>query len=130
MDEDRDRGIPDAVRAAWQGAVDAWDDPARHEAVIAQVAQYSCFAWAAARYKERGDDAIAASQLERLRRAAEATMLATATVRRDSKPSPYRATIALFIVLVLAAIGALVVTMVLHDRATEKSSGMPTRTLR
>jgi len=125
-----DEGIPDAVLAAWKGAVDAWDDPARHEAVIAQVAQYSCFAWAAARYKERAGDPIAERQLDRLRRAATATMLATATARPNKEPTPYRATVVLFVVLVLAAIGGLIYAMVLHDRADQKPQGMPTKMLR
>jgi hypothetical protein len=125
-----DAGIPDPVVAAWQAAVDAWDDSARHDAVIAQVAQYSCYAWAAARYKERAGDPVADRQLERLRRAATANMLATATARPDKEPTPYRATLIMFVVLVLAAIGGLVYALVLHDRAEQKPQGMPTKMLR
>lgn len=97
---------PDPVVAAWDQAVAHWDDPAKHDAVIAQVASYSCFAWAAARYKERAGDPIADKQLERLRKTATATMLATATVRPDDEKTPYRNSILILIALViLIAVG-------------------------
>jgi hypothetical protein len=76
-----DGAIPDAVRDAWQRAVDGWDDPDRHKTFLGVVAQHHCFRYAAARYKERAGDAIADRQLERVRAAALATMTATATAR-------------------------------------------------
>jgi hypothetical protein len=73
--------VHETLEAAWQRAVEQWDDPARHEVLIGLVAQHSAFAWAAAKYKARAGDPIADAQLERLRKSVTATMLATATVR-------------------------------------------------
>ncbi len=99
--EDRDAGVPEAVRAAWEAAVGAWDDKTRHDAFIGQVATFSCYAWAAARYRERAGDPIADRQLVRLRTAATATMLATATSRSAEPATPYRNTLLVLLVLVI-----------------------------
>ncbi len=125
-----DPQVPEAVRTAWQAAVDKWDDPARHEAFIAQIAQHRCFAYGAARYKERAGDPTADRQLARLQKSATAALLATGTTRDEPTKNPYRATMALFVVLVVLAIGGLVYTAVLHSRATSKPQGLPTRQLR
>jgi hypothetical protein len=125
-----DPQVPEPVRTAWQAAVDAWDDAARHEAFFAAVAQHRCFAYGAARYRERSGDPTAERQLERLRKSATAAMLATAAARPETAKNPYRATVALFVVLVVLAIAALLYTAVLHSRATSKPSGLPTRQLR
>ena len=60
-------GIPAAVCAVWEHLGSAWDDPARHDAFVALVAEHGCYAWAAARYRERAGDAIADRQLARLK---------------------------------------------------------------
>ena len=99
-----DAAIPEPVRAAWQHAVDGWDDAARHDALLAVVAQHGCYAWAAARYHERDGDAIADARIERLRKAATATMYATASARPDRRTRPYSVTIAMLIGLVTVAI--------------------------
>ena len=75
--------VPEAVRAAWTRTVEAWSDPARHDELLQLVATHRAYAWAAGRYRARGDDAIARRQLDRLRRAAEAALLAGATPRPD-----------------------------------------------
>jgi hypothetical protein len=106
---------PEAVRAAWQAVTEHWDEPARHEALLGLVAQHACFAWAAARYKERAGDAIADEQIERLRRAATATMLATATPRPSADKQPYKNTLIIFIALVAMAILGLVLAKLIHD---------------
>ncbi|HTR51929.1 MAG TPA: hypothetical protein VMJ10_14535 [Kofleriaceae bacterium] len=62
-----DRPVPEAVRAVWQHLGEAWDDPARHDAFVALVAEHGCYAWAAARYRERAGDPIADRQLARLK---------------------------------------------------------------
>jgi hypothetical protein len=70
---------PEVVTAAWDALAAHWDDQARHDALLGLVAQHGCYAWAAAKYKERGDDPIAQRQLERVRKSALATMFATAS---------------------------------------------------
>jgi hypothetical protein len=116
----------EAVRAAWQRVVESWDDAARHDAFVGLVAQHNCFAWAAARYKERAGDAVADRQLERLRRAATATMLATATVREEHQRQPYRSTlIALIAMLLLAVIGLVCTKMVADNQPTRTTPRAP-----
>jgi len=114
--------VPEAVTSAWEEAVAGWDDPKRHDAVIAVVAKHSCFAWAAARYKERAGDPIADQQLERVRKAATATMLATAAARPEPATTPYRNTMMILIVMmILIAVGlvyALVRDHQSHSAAT------------
>lgn len=106
--EVHDAPVPEAVRAAWASAAEAWADPARHDELLRQVAAHRCYAWAAGRYRTRGGDPIAERQLDRLRRAAEATLLAGATVRRDAAATPYRATIGVLALLIATVIVGLV----------------------
>jgi hypothetical protein len=107
--------VHEDVTAAWERALEQWNDQARHEALIAAVAQHSCYAWAAARYKERGDDPIAHKQLDRLRRAATANLMATATARSEPSKSPYRKTLVWFGVLVALLVLGLVLAKVARD---------------
>jgi hypothetical protein len=100
---DDDGAIPEPVREAWQRALDAWDDSARHDAFVGLVAQHNCFMWAAAHYRAKAGDPIADRQLERLRRAATATMLATATARPSDTKKPYQISIAVLIAFVTIA---------------------------
>ena len=111
-----DGAIPEPVRAAWQRAVDAWDDPERHKLFIGLVAQHNCFSWAAARYRERAGDAVADRQIERLRTAAYATLAATATVRAPER-KPYQITVALLIALVTIAFIGYFYAMHLRDQS-------------
>jgi hypothetical protein len=106
--EAHDAAVPEPVRAAWAGVAGAWSDPARHDELLRQVAAHRCYAWAAGRYRTRGGDPIAERQLDRLRRAAEATLLAGATVRRDTAALPYRATVGVLAVLIAAVVVGLV----------------------
>ena len=112
--QNRDAGVPDAVRAAWTAASVTWDQQATHDALLQVVAQHSTYAWAAARYREiqraRPGDSIAPKRLDRLRRAAEATMFAGASVRADKTPTPYKSAIMVLGVL-LALLGAGLVYM-------------------
>jgi hypothetical protein len=107
--------VHDDVTAAWQRVTEHWDDAARHDAFIASVAQHSCYAWAAARYKERAGDAIADKQLDRLRRAATATMMAAAAARPSRERQPYKSSMVVLIVLLLAMLVALFVTKSMHS---------------
>lgn len=112
-------GVHEAVEAAWARAVERWDDPSRHEALLGLVAQHSAFAWAAGKYKERAGDAIAERQLERLRKSATATMLATASRKPAPKDGPYKRTILLVALLLVMIVLGLVYMKVLavdHQR--------------
>jgi hypothetical protein len=109
----RDAAVSPAVRDAWTRATADWNDAARHDELLQQVATHDAYAWAAGRYRTRGGDAIARRQLDRLRRAAEATLLASATARRDAIARPYRATRrVLAILLATIAAGAVYATVV------------------
>jgi len=110
----REAAVPASVRAAWDHAVAGWTEPARHDAVVQQAAAHRSFAWAASRYRTRGDDPIAERQLDRLRRAAEATLLASATVRPDAATAPYRASTGVLAVLILVVVVGLVYATVLR----------------
>jgi hypothetical protein len=108
--------VHEDVTAAWERVTEQWDDPARHDALIGLVAQHNCFAWAAARYKERAGDAVADKQLERLQRAATATMLAAASVRGQPERTPYKRTMVVMIVMLVMVVLGLLAAKVLHDR--------------
>lgn len=107
--------VPEPVQTAWDDTVAHWDDPAKHQALLGLVAQHNCFAWAAARYKERAGDPVADQQLERLRSSAVATMFAHANTRKKEPPQPYRQTLFLFVALLLALAMGMVFVKVLHD---------------
>jgi hypothetical protein len=121
--EDPSAKAPDPVMAAWDDAVAHWDDPAKHQALLGVVAQHSCFAWAAGKYKERAGDPIADKQLERLRTSAMATMLATSSAKKKDEPTPFRATLLLFIALLVAMVIGMVVVKSIHDRGAPPHAG-------
>ncbi len=118
---------PDVVTAAWDRTVEQWDDPSRHEALLAVVVQHSAFAWAAARYKDRGDDPVAKDRLERIRKAATATMFATAKVRETEESSPYKKTLLWLMVLCVMLVLGLVFARIVVGNAPAKAKP-PTRT--
>ena len=111
----REAAVPEAVRTAWQHAIEAWDDGARHDELLRVAAAHDRYAWAAGRYRTRKDP-ISDRQLERLRRAAEATLLASATVRPDASTQPYRATRGVLMILVVAVVIGLIYAMVIRTR--------------
>jgi len=108
--------IPDPVQAAWEDAVAHWDDPAKHTALLGLVAQHNCFAWAAARYKERAGDAIADQQLARVQSSAVAAMFVQ-SARKKAEPQPYRQTLILLAALLLMLVLGLVFATILHNNA-------------
>ena len=116
------------VEAAWERVVESWDDPARHDALIGLVAQHSAFAWAAGKYKERAGDAVADKQLERIRKAATATMFATAA-KKQTEETPYKRTMVIFVVLLLLMILGLVGVKLVHDTRTQQDAPPPRPTI-
>lgn len=121
----RDAAVPDPVRDAWARAVEAWGDDARHDDVLRLVASHNAYAWAAGRYRTRGDDAVARRQLERLRRAAEATMLASATVRPDADTRPYRGAAGVLVGLVVVIVVGLLYAVVIRDHPSARARSAP-----
>lgn len=111
----RDAAVAEPVREAWARAAEAWSEPARHDELFRQVAAHNSYAWAAGRYRTRGRDPIAERQLDRLRRAAEATLLVSATVRPDAAARPYRATIGVLAIMVVAIVVGLAYALVMRD---------------
>jgi hypothetical protein len=116
--------VPDALGEAWQRAVAAWDDRARHDELLRLVTQHDAYAWAAARYrerlKERADDAVAQQELQRVRKAAEAQLLSTGTNRRVNIPKPYRRTLAMLGLLVF-----MILALAIYALATRGRSDAP-----
>ena len=116
------------LEAVWQKVVDAWDDPARHDGLMGLVAQESAFAWAAAKYKERAGDPVADRQLERIRKAALATMFASGSKKRETH-SPYRSTIVIFVVLIVVLLVGLVgMKMISATHVEDPTPRAPTTT--
>ncbi len=114
----RDAAVAEPVRAAWQRADEAWPDDARHDELFQPAARHNAYAWTAARYRGRGKDPVARRQLDRLRRAAEATLLAGASARPDSTTKPYRATAGVLVALLVVVAGGLLYATVIKDRRT------------
>jgi hypothetical protein len=138
----RDAAVPEAVAAAWDRVLEAWDDGGRHDALLRLVAQHDAYAWTAARYREakraapaspspfrsypdHAVDAIADRQLDRMRRAAEATLYAGATAREERARRPYRATTAILAMFIFAIVAGLVFAMMLQG-SPPASSGQAT----
>lgn len=103
----RDAAIPDALGRAWEAAEASWDDAARHEEVLRLVTQHDAYAWAAARYKQRAGDPVADRGLERVKKAAEATLLTSGAAREAKARNPYRNTMVLMIGMLLLLLGGL-----------------------
>ena len=121
--------VPDALSHAWQQAIEHWDEPARHDELLRLVTQHDAWAWAAARYRDRirddANDAIARTQLDRVRRAAEATLTTNAVTRQAKQPEPYRNTMLFLGVMIIAIIAGLVYAMA----RSGGESGTPDRPL-
>lgn len=116
----------EAVTAAWDRVVESWDEPARHEAFLGLVAQHSAYAWAAARYKERGGDPVADGALEKLRKAATAALLASASTRPKDEASPYKKTMVWLVVLfVMLVLGMAFTHIIVSNRPTADSPAAP-----
>ena len=138
----REASVPEAVAAAWDRVLEAWDEAERHDALLRLVAQHDAYAWAAAKYREakraapaspspfrsypdHAIDAVADRQLDRMRRAAEATLYASASAREERTGAPYRAAAAILVLLVFAVVAGLVFAAALR-RAGPAGAGQAT----
>jgi uncharacterized Zn finger protein (UPF0148 family) len=112
----RDAAVPDAMRDAWTRATERWNDAAVHDELLRLVVANNGYAWAAGRYRTRERDAVAERQLERLRRAAEVTLLVSATARPDPQTKPYRAATSVLAILIVLIVAGLVYATAIRDR--------------
>ncbi len=118
------------VEAAWTACEEAWGEPKRHDAFFALAAQHDCFAFAAGKYKARAGDATADAQLERIRKAAVAKMMVTGSARDAQQGRPYRATVALIVLMLVAALGGLAYVASLRHGGRPPPPPPPTPTSR
>ena len=83
----RAASVPEGVTAAWQALQKQWDEPKRHDAMFELAARQGALAWLGGKYRERAktDDPMAVKQLEKVRKAAEATLFASATTGGDQR---------------------------------------------
>jgi hypothetical protein len=107
--------LPEAVLAAWTRVTEDWNDAGRHDELLQRVAASHAYAWAAGRYRTHGGDPMARRQLDRLRRAAEATLLSRATARPVAAERPYRGTRRILALLVTTIAAGTLYAMVLRD---------------
>jgi hypothetical protein len=114
---EREAAVPGALHDAWTRATERWGDAAVHDELLRMVAGHSAYAWAAGRYRTRARDPVARRQLERLRRAAEATLFASATARSEARASPYRASRSVLAILIVAVVVGLLYATVIRDSA-------------
>lgn len=124
---ERDQAVPAEIRTAWDTVLAKWADEARHDALFLLIAARGEYGWAAGRYREqareRSGDAVAPKQMDRIRRAIEATMVVTATARDKPQASPYKNTAMLLVVLLVVMIAGMVYMFVKSRGAS--SSGEP-----
>jgi len=121
--------VPEAVQTAWGRTVLDWNAAARHDELLQLVVTNHSYAWAAGRYRTRGRDPVARRQLDRLRRAAEAALLASATPRLDASARTSsrvkRRVLALLITTITA--GALYAMGIADSPAPSDARSIPAR---
>lgn len=126
----RDAGVSPGLLAAWERVEADWSDRAAHDEVFERTTACGAFAWTAGRYREAqrekpATDDVAKTALERLRRAAEATMMATAAARAGKETSPYKNTVAIMVVIVLALVGLLIYQFVRSSQLPDTAGDDP-----
>nr|HEX4317640.1 hypothetical protein [Kofleriaceae bacterium] len=120
----RDTAVSPGLLAAWERATSRWDDRTAHDDVFERTTAAREFAWTAARYREIArdkpiDDPVATEAMVRLRRAAEATLVATTatTARADKASGAYRGTMAILLIMVVAVVGLIIYQFVRSNQA-------------
>jgi len=121
----RAASVPEAISSAWQALQPAWDDQKRHDAIFELAARLDALAWLGGKYRERAktDDAMAVKQLEKVRKAAEATLFATASPRDDQRKR--NSLLALGVMAVVLAIIAAAVYFTAGDKKPPPAPAAP-----
>lgn len=125
---ERDQAVPAEIKAAWDAVLESWTTEATHDALFNLVAARGEYGWAAGRYREqareRVGDQVAPKQMDRIRRAIEATMVVSATARDKPQASPYRNTAMLLAVLIVMLVVGMAY-MFLKSRHSESDEAPP-----
>jgi hypothetical protein len=132
-----DSTVPDVARVAWDRARAQWDDTAAHDELLRLTTLHGCYAWVAAQdRKVQGEseagDAVAERQLERVRRAAEAALLASGAPRAAPKNKTYQSTILLLGLIVIMILIGIIYSMYRRTQAVSEdpSHGPPATQVR
>jgi hypothetical protein len=126
----RDTAVSPGLLAAWVTATANWDNRAAHDAVFDRAAASGDFVWVAGRYRDAARERpnagpVATAALERIRKAAEATFAVTAaaaSIERKQDAGPYRATLAILLVMVIALVGLVAYQFI---RSQQADTGQP-----
>lgn len=126
---ERDQAVAGEIRALWDNVLAGWTDEARHDALFELIAARGEYGWAAGRYREqareRTGDPLAPKQMDRIRRAIEATMVVSATTRDKPAPSPYKNTATLLGVLIVALLVGMAYMFIKSRRASSPDDQPP-----
>ncbi len=129
----RAAAIPAELHASWTRVTESWQDQPRHDAFVQEAVTLGAYAWAAGQYqdvrRQRPDDAMARRQLERVRRTAEAAMLASAAVRQEQK-APYRSATAILVMLVVVLMAGALYATFMRETRTPAGPATPVMPLR
>jgi hypothetical protein len=125
--------VPDALTAAWDACLAAWEDPETHDRAASLALSLGEQPWLARQYRavlrDRPADPIAVARLERANKIAQAAVLATAAMPRDGG---YRrgSSLGILLALALVVIGGLLwgFQLARKHESSEGSSVNPTPT--
>lgn len=107
----RDAAIPQSLHHAWLRACEDWSSPLHHDELLQLAMHHECYAWLAAKYRDVGrtrDVPAIDAYLNRLRRAAEATLTVSATRRTAHAAGSYSSAQAILLVLIAALVASCV----------------------
>lgn len=118
---DRDTKVPSEVLAAWDEVTAKWSDEDAHDRFARTASTALSYTWAAQRYRDalrlRPDDLVAAAQLARLAKMAEATLLASASRKPQAGAKAYKKATMMIVGLIAFAILGVVYAIVVSRSA-------------
>jgi hypothetical protein len=117
-----DDDVPFELRDAFRRADEDWKEQAHHNEILRLTSQHNTYAWTCGRYRKRKGDPIADKAIDRLQRAAFATMMATATPRRETEKNPYRTSIGILVLLLIVIVVGVVYALVFYEPPAKKAT--------
>ena len=121
--EQDDASQSPVVTLAWSMCELNWENPDKHEKFVAAVVEHNAFSYAARKYRaaaaKRPDDKLAAAQVERLGKMAEAALKATATHRPEKGANPYKGTTVILAACIVAVVFGLIYAMIQSRKSNE-----------